>query len=519
MRALFNEFLDLQKDQEQPHVIDQTIRGSVRLVGTNLWVLFFAILVASVGLNVNSTAVIIGAMLISPLMGPIIGVGYGTGINDFDLIKLSFKNFLIFTGISLLASSIYFALSPLDTPQSEILARTYPTLWDVLIAFFGGSAGIIALTRKSISNVVPGVAIATALMPPLCTAWFGIANGNLQYFGGAIFLYTINSVFIAFSTLIFVKLFKLPKLKVLDEVTQKRTTQIIGVTLLITILPSAYLAYKFVEQNRFSTAVEAVLTDAASDPDFLLLGQEVDPKKNRIVVTVGGDNPPVNLQETLTNQLSARGLGDTEVLVRRAGSNVDMSQITTRLQQDLYVNLQGQVDKLTSENQSLSSEVSLTVAEEAEQLEVIKELRALYPEAGEISLSRGRISKAEGLITASGEVAAEQPGDSGSAQSPSQATANGKQLADNAQIAATQGSDGASPGAASTSTRSLTQGSDTQISDASPSQSEDSASAVFTLVTITGLNLSTQERSRLIDWLTTRIDQPVRLITLRGGEI
>ena len=150
---------------------------------------------------------------------------------------------------------------------------------------------------------------------------------------------------------------------------------------------------------------------------------------------------------------------------------------------------------------------------------MIKELRALYPEAGEISLSRGRISKAEGLITASGEVAAEQPGDSGSAQSPSQATANGKQLADNAQIAATQGSDGASPGAASTSTRSLTQGSDTQISDASPSQSEDSASAVFTLVTITGLNLSTQERSRLIDWLTTRIDQPVRLITLRGGEI
>lgn len=144
----------------------------------------FAILIASIGLNVNSTAVIIGAMLISPLMGPIVGAGYGLAVQDVGLIKLSLRNILIFIVISLITATLYFYLTPLNQAQSELLARTQPTLWDVLIAFFGGSAGIIALTRKNVSNVVPGVAIATALMPPLCTAGYGLAHGNWEYLAG-----------------------------------------------------------------------------------------------------------------------------------------------------------------------------------------------------------------------------------------------------------------------------------------------------------------------------------------------
>lgn len=216
MNRGIRKLFDLREDQDEPEAIDDNVRNGVRFAGTNLWVLIFAILVASVGLNVNSTAVIIGAMLISPLMGPIVGLGYAAAVNDFSLIRQSARNLGTFTGLSLITSMIYFTLSPLDVPGSELLARTTPTLWDVLIAAFGGAAGMVALTRRSISNVVPGVAIATALMPPLCTAGFGLANGRWDMFAGAFYLFLINGVFIAASTLAVSKLVKLPPVADVD---------------------------------------------------------------------------------------------------------------------------------------------------------------------------------------------------------------------------------------------------------------------------------------------------------------
>jgi uncharacterized hydrophobic protein (TIGR00271 family) len=192
LKEIIKDRLSLAEDKADDSVIDERIRADVDMRGTNLWVLIFAIFIASIGLNVNSTAVIIGAMLISPLMGPIMGIGYGAGINDFTLIRRSFLSLVFATFIALLTSTLYFLISPLDTVQSELLARTTPTAWDVLIGLFGGLAGIVALTRKEKSNVIPGVAIATALMPPLCTAGFGLANGNWEFFFGAFYLYTIN---------------------------------------------------------------------------------------------------------------------------------------------------------------------------------------------------------------------------------------------------------------------------------------------------------------------------------------
>lgn len=183
----------LIEDKADDSQIDENLRSGVELRGTNLWVLMFAILIASVGLNVNSTAVVIGAMLISPLMGPIMGIGYGVGIYDAQLIRKSFRNLGIATLISLLVSTLYFILTPLSEAQSELLARTSPTIWDVLIAFFGGMAGIIGATRTKNTNIIPGVAIATALMPPLCTAGYGLANANWSYFFGAFYLYSAYS--------------------------------------------------------------------------------------------------------------------------------------------------------------------------------------------------------------------------------------------------------------------------------------------------------------------------------------
>lgn len=200
IRKFYDDYLDLNKSMEDEQLTVESIRNGVEFRGANLWILVFATFIASLGLNVNSTAVIIGAMLISPLMGPIMGVGLAIGINDFELMKRSLKSYFIATVFSVTTATIYFAFTPLDEVQSELLARTSPTIYDVFIALVGGLAGIVAVATKEKGNVIPGVAIATALMPPLCTAGFGLATGNLLYFLGAFYLYFINSVFISLAT-------------------------------------------------------------------------------------------------------------------------------------------------------------------------------------------------------------------------------------------------------------------------------------------------------------------------------
>ena len=187
IKSFLGEYLDLKKDKDNELATVDSIRKGVEFKGANLWILIFAIFMASLGLNVNSTAVIIGAMLISPLMGPIMGVGLSVGLNDFELMKRSLKSFLITTAFSVTTATIFFFLAPIAGSQSELLARTSPTIYDVFIALFGGLAGVVALSTKEKGNVIPGVAIATALMPPLCTAGYGLVSGNLIYFLGAFY--------------------------------------------------------------------------------------------------------------------------------------------------------------------------------------------------------------------------------------------------------------------------------------------------------------------------------------------
>jgi uncharacterized hydrophobic protein (TIGR00271 family) len=311
-------------------------------------------LVASVGLNVNSTAVIIGAMLISPLMGPIVGLGYGLAIQDFALIRLALRNLLIFTVISLFASTLYFALSPLGEPGSELLARTAPTLWDVLIAFFGGSAGAIAMTRRDVPNVVPGVAIATALMPPVCTAGFALAHQRWDWLGGALYLFTINSVFIAFATLLFIKLMRLraPSPQANSDAV-RRARWLTTFTVIVVAVPSIFLAYRLVRAESFAEAARAAVADVAKDARFIVIDRQVDGTARRVTLTVGGEAPPADLPQQLERLLRDAGYAGSSVLVRSTnGRPLDVADIKKEIQSSV-------VRQFAKENEDMRAQVRL----------------------------------------------------------------------------------------------------------------------------------------------------------------
>ena len=251
----FFDFINLHTGEEQKEKVLENIKSNISFRGSNLWILACAIVIASVGLNVNSTAVIIGAMLISPLMGPIVGAGFALAIFDFDLLKRSGKNLLIATFVSLSVATIYFFISPFKETQSELLARTSPNIYDVMIAFFGGLVGVIALTRVEKGNPIPGVAIATALMPPLCTAGYGLATANFPYFFGAFYLYSINCFFICISTFLIIKYLQYPPVKILNEKFEKKIRYSITVLIFLMILPSFYLAYTLFQEKTFNQKV------------------------------------------------------------------------------------------------------------------------------------------------------------------------------------------------------------------------------------------------------------------------
>lgn len=243
-------------DQVDTDSAAERIKSSIWFKGPNAWILAFAIVLASVGLNVNSTAVIIGAMLVSPLMGPIIGAGLALGTNDTDLLRSASKNLLVMVGISLLASTVFFLLSPLSLVNpTELEARTSPTIYDVLIALFGGLAGILENSRKERGTVLSGVAIATALMPPLCTAGYGLAHLNMHFFFGAMYLFVINSVFIALATFLMVKYLRFRTVTGISAEVSVKRNRIMSIVLAIVIIPSVWTAFRLVAQNNFERNV------------------------------------------------------------------------------------------------------------------------------------------------------------------------------------------------------------------------------------------------------------------------
>jgi len=380
IREAIRSRFSLKDDRADHAEIDVELRAGVSMRGTNLWVLMFAILIASIGLNVNSTAVIIGAMLISPLMGPIIGVGYGAGIFDFALVKRALVNLGVATVIALLTSTTYFFISPLTAAQSELLARTNPTIWDVLIAFFGGLAGIVAATRKHKTNVIPGVAIATALMPPLCTAGYGLATRSWGYFFGAFYLFTINCVFIAGASVFVTRAFHLSRKRFVNEATEKRVTFAMWAAMLVTLLPSTYLAYQMVGYEVFRTRASQFVGEQFTFPRTHVTDLIVEPKERRINVTLLGDVLNKDVVATIVSRLPRAGLAGAQLNVIQADEKeVDFASLRTTLLGDLYRDSQAALSKKDEQLAAALAKLAELQSERERLDPVPAELHALFP--------------------------------------------------------------------------------------------------------------------------------------------
>ena len=319
----FRAFFNVRSEMEDYDFIHEEIEKGVVFKGTNLWILIFAIVIASIGLNMNSTAIIIGAMLISPLMGPINGMGYSLATYDFFLFRKAVKNFSFAVGASLLTSTLYFAVTPVSTASSEILARTSPTIYDVMIALFGGLAGIIAMSTKRKGNVIPGVAIATALMPPICTAGYGLATLQFNFFFGALYLFTINTVFIGVASLFVCQFLRFPIRTIIDSDRKKRINQYISLILTITIVPSVYFGYLLVENERFSNRAQQFVNEISVTEGTYLLDNRLNANTRSIDLIYSG----YGLSEESRRNIKTKALVhriDTSKIVINSGSNASI---------------------------------------------------------------------------------------------------------------------------------------------------------------------------------------------------
>ncbi|EJX06337.1 hypothetical protein CHP00341 [gut metagenome] len=401
IRSFLREYMDLKKDKENELETVDSIRKGVEFKGANLWILIFAIFMASLGLNVNSTAVIIGAMLISPLMGPIMGVGLSVGLNDFELMKRSLKSFLITTAFSVVTATVFFLLAPIAGSQSELLARTSPTIYDVFIALFGGLAGVVALSTKEKGNVIPGVAIATALMPPLCTAGYGLASGNLIYFLGAFYLYFINSVFISLATFIGVRMMHFKRKEFVDKAREKTVRKSIIFIVIVTMCPAVYLTYGIIKSTFYEAAANRFVNEQLVFENTQVLDKKINYEKKEIRVVLMGSEVPDASISIARSKMKDYKLDESKLIVLQGMNNeaLDVSSIRAMVMEDFYENserrLQEQHDRITQLEKTLEQykeydALSRTLA---------PELKVLYPSIHTLSIARSLEVRVDSLKT------------------------------------------------------------------------------------------------------------------------
>nr|WP_315035731.1 DUF389 domain-containing protein [uncultured Chryseobacterium sp.] len=381
MVGKFFRFINLHFGEEDKQRVLENVTENISFRGSNLWILACAIVIASVGLNVNSTAVIIGAMLISPLMGPIVGAGFALGTYNFQLLKRSMKNLLIATLVSLLVSFIYFSLSPFKETQSELLSRTSPNIYDVLIAFFGGLVGVIAITRVKQGNPVPGVAIATALMPPLCTAGYSLSVGNWSYFIGAFYLYTINCFFICIATFLIIKYLKYEPIKLVERKYERQIRYGITALIIIMIVPSSYLAYNLLNQKKFTQNIDQFINTEFTQKGYTLIYKKVSYNSFPRTVELAFLSKKFNKSEldSLNKKLNDIGIANTKLVIKQDATDLK-SEILNEIgkqnnvlsEKDIVINqLRQQLDKYTVKDSSL-----------------IKEIKILFPDFNHVSIGK-----------------------------------------------------------------------------------------------------------------------------------
>ena len=390
IKGFIEKYLDLNKNKEDEQLTVETIRNGVEFKGANLWILIFATFIASLGLNVNSTAVIIGAMLISPLMGPIMGVGLAIGQNDFELLKRSLKNYLVATLFSVITATLYFSFTPLNEVQSELLARTSPTIYDVFIALFGGMAGIVALSTKEKGNVIPGVAIATALMPPLCTAGFGLATGNLLYFLGAFYLYFINSVFISLATVIGVRVMHFQLKAFVDKEREKMVKHYIVLIALGTMIPAVYLTYGIVKETFYQSAANHFISKEMDFPETQVLDRKIsyDTKEIRVVL-IGKEVPEDRIVEA-RSKLKDYKLNNTKLVVFQGVNNstADISNIRSMVMEDFYKNSEKELASQKQKIDSLEKIVQLHKETGMADMKIASEMKVLFPAVNTLAMTQ-----------------------------------------------------------------------------------------------------------------------------------
>lgn len=396
IRSLVNiwEYVDYE-------TADSSIRKNIAFKGPNVIILACAIIIASVGLNVNSIPVIIGAMLISPVMGPILGLGLGLGTEDRHLLRDSLKNFAIMVVISILASSLFFILSPLTLEnQSELLARTNPTIYDVLIALFGGFAGILETSRKEKGTVISGVAIATALMPPLCTVGYGISQLNLTFIGGALYLFLINTIFIALATFLAVKLFKFPAVQLADENHQRISKNWYIVILVVILVPSIVTAIRVVRENNFKIhATQVVQRNKNLGGSFIYDHKASYSRKDqRIEIFVAGDVLSDEMKERVYRDAEQFGITRGQIVIHEDATRGREDISEAEILKGIYEHNDKQIKTLNDSIVKLNAQLNTYRDQEIPAQAIAKELFAQHPEINSISLTRGSVVDADSLF-------------------------------------------------------------------------------------------------------------------------
>ena len=347
-KAYFRELLDIRGDMMGYEEIDAMMLENTAIHGSNMWILMLAIFIASIGLNVNSTAVIIGAMLISPLMSGILTLGYSLAVKDLALMRRSLASFGTQVAISLIASTLYFLLTPLQEPTAEMIARTSPTIWDVLIALFGGIAGMIGNTRQKKGNVIPGVAIATALMPPLCTAGYGIATLQPRFLLGAFYLFAINTLFIALSAALVTVLLRVPAHREISPRRQKKINRIIVSITVITVIPSILIGGMTVYNSVMDSNIERYLKSEFVFSDTQLVQSSTDKMEKKISVSLVGQPVSQEAIAMLQKELANYGLEGYTLHVTQNSVSADLEnsdRVTIALQENAISALQEKLEE------------------------------------------------------------------------------------------------------------------------------------------------------------------------------
>ncbi|MBO6231566.1 MAG: DUF389 domain-containing protein [Ruminiclostridium sp.] len=361
-KKYFKSLLDMRGDMMSYDEIGRMMDENTEIHGSNMWILMLAIFIASIGLNVNSTAVIIGAMLVSPLMSGIMSMGYSLAVRDLSLLEKAIMRFGTQVIISLIASTLYFLISPLSEPTTEMIARTSPTIWDVLIALFGGIAGMIGNTRRVKGNVVPGVAIATALMPPLCTVGYGIARLDLRFILGAGYLFLINTLFIALSCAFVTVVLRVPHVRKLAPERQKRVNFWLGAVTVIAIVPSVYIGAKTVVNSVVNANIDSYIAHEFIFSDSQVVMTDTDNESKTINVSVIGEHLPEATIDVLRGQLANYGLADyklrvTQNMLPDFSQTDDTERITIAVQESKINELNAELSRREAEYSELENEL------------------------------------------------------------------------------------------------------------------------------------------------------------------